>query len=159
MYRSMKSDLGNVGREKHSAFCLMQKYVHLQSLGTKLNIISAFVIERVKGLIYIEAERQLDVFEVICFFYFSRSSYHKIKREHLSQIHGKSSVVSLREDAESVKPFGLLGTQDCSRGKAAGNWRSIETFTRSKTTWNGSVAEPENQTGGPSWSEPPLLNN
>jgi len=42
----------------------MQKYVHLQSLGTKLNIISAFVIERVKGLIYIEAERQFDVFEV-----------------------------------------------------------------------------------------------
>ncbi|KAH7840013.1 hypothetical protein Vadar_011407 [Vaccinium darrowii] len=166
-------------------------------------------------------------------------SYPKIltvKREHLSQVHEKSSAVSLCEDAESVKPFGLLGTQDCSgadsssilnnmyllyafgnnncedtfvfsfhlvtlklelklvvllcrkswpafpssglslqqeskfanplnsanndiEGKAAGNRRSMETLTGSKTAWNGSLTEPKNQTGGPSWSKQPRLNN
>ncbi|KAH8497363.1 hypothetical protein H0E87_019870 [Populus deltoides] len=34
-----------VGRERHSAFCLMQKFVDLKSLGTKLQIISAFAID------------------------------------------------------------------------------------------------------------------
>lgn len=48
----------------------MQKYVELQSLGTKLNVISAFVVERVRGFIYIEAERQFDIVEVIFFFFF-----------------------------------------------------------------------------------------
>ncbi|XP_058181374.1 protein RNA-directed DNA methylation 3-like [Rhododendron vialii] len=52
-----------VGRERLSAFCLMQKYVDFQSLGTKLNIISAFFVERVRGFIYIEAEREFDIVE------------------------------------------------------------------------------------------------
>ncbi|TXG49433.1 hypothetical protein EZV62_025308 [Acer yangbiense] len=52
-----------VGREKHSAFCLMQKFVDLKSLGTKLLIISAFTVEHVKGFIYIEADKQCDVIE------------------------------------------------------------------------------------------------
>ncbi|CAN1238473.1 Protein RNA-directed DNA methylation 3 [Linum grandiflorum] len=52
-----------VGREKHSAFCLMQKFVDLKSLGTKLDIISAFSIDHVKGYIYIEAERQCHLIE------------------------------------------------------------------------------------------------
>ena len=42
----------------------MQKYVDLQSLGTKLQIISAFSVEHVKGFIYIEADKQCDINEV-----------------------------------------------------------------------------------------------
>ncbi|XAR72143.1 hypothetical protein NMG60_11018679 [Bertholletia excelsa] len=64
-----------VGRERYSAFCLMQKYVDLNSLGMKLQIISAFAVENVKGFIYIEAERQFDVNEAskgICTVYSSR---------------------------------------------------------------------------------------
>ncbi|KAJ0103247.1 hypothetical protein Patl1_06019 [Pistacia atlantica] len=52
-----------VGRERHSAFCLMQKFVDLQSFGTKLQIISAFSIDHIKGFIYIEADKQADVNE------------------------------------------------------------------------------------------------
>ncbi|CAI9289945.1 unnamed protein product [Lactuca saligna] len=52
-----------VGRERHSAFCLMQKYVDLKALGTKLQIVSAFAIDHVKGFIYIEAEKQYDINE------------------------------------------------------------------------------------------------
>lgn len=53
-----------VGREKHVAFCLMQKFVDLKSLGTKLQIISAFTVDHMKGFIYIEAEKQYDINEV-----------------------------------------------------------------------------------------------
>lgn len=42
----------------------MQKYVDLQSLGTKLQIISAFSLEHVKGALYIEADKQSDIAEV-----------------------------------------------------------------------------------------------
>ncbi|KAL5735057.1 hypothetical protein ACOSP7_032918 [Xanthoceras sorbifolium] len=52
-----------VGRERHSAFCLMQKFADLKSLGTKLQIISAFAVEHVKGFIYVEADKQCDVIE------------------------------------------------------------------------------------------------
>ncbi|KAJ7975010.1 Transcription elongation factor Spt5 [Quillaja saponaria] len=52
-----------VGRERHSAFCLMQKFVDLKSLGTELRIISAFSVDHIKGFIYIEAEKQCDVNE------------------------------------------------------------------------------------------------
>ena len=45
-------------------FCLMQKYVDLKSLGAKLQIVSAFSVEHVKGFIYIEAEKQSDINEV-----------------------------------------------------------------------------------------------
>ncbi|CAJ2630789.1 unnamed protein product [Trifolium pratense] len=50
-----------VGRERLSAICLMQKFVHLKSLDTKMQIISAFAVDHVKGSIYIEAERQYDI--------------------------------------------------------------------------------------------------
>ncbi|KAI3509904.1 hypothetical protein L1887_25429 [Cichorium endivia] len=53
-----------VGRERHSAFCLMQKYIDLKALGTKLQIIFAFAVEHVKGFIYIEAKKQSDIQEV-----------------------------------------------------------------------------------------------
>ncbi|KAJ6317426.1 hypothetical protein OIU76_013045 [Salix suchowensis] len=64
-----------VGRERHSAFCLMQKFADLKSLGTKLQIISAFAIDHVKGFIYIEAYRQIDIIEAckgLCSIYSSR---------------------------------------------------------------------------------------
>jgi hypothetical protein len=53
-----------VGRERLSAICLMQKFVHLKSLDTKMQIISAFAVDHVKGSIYIEAERQYDINQV-----------------------------------------------------------------------------------------------
>ncbi|XP_058768688.1 protein RNA-directed DNA methylation 3 isoform X3 [Vicia villosa] len=52
-----------VGRERLSAICLMQKFVHLKSLDTKLQIISAFAVDHMKGYVYIEAERQCDINE------------------------------------------------------------------------------------------------
>ncbi|CAN1799948.1 Protein RNA-directed DNA methylation 3 [Linum perenne] len=52
-----------IGRERHSAFCLMQKFNDLKSLGAKLDIVSAFSVDHVKGYIYIEAERQCDLIE------------------------------------------------------------------------------------------------
>ena len=42
----------------------MHKYVDLQSLGTKLQIIFAFSVDHVKGFIYIEADKQCDINEV-----------------------------------------------------------------------------------------------
>lgn len=42
----------------------MQKYVDVKALGTKLQIISAFAVEHVKGFIYIEAVKQNDINEV-----------------------------------------------------------------------------------------------
>ena len=47
----------------------MQKYVDVLSLGTKLQIISAFALENVKGFIYIESERQFDINEVLFLFF------------------------------------------------------------------------------------------
>ncbi|KAI3458924.1 hypothetical protein Pfo_015587 [Paulownia fortunei] len=52
-----------VGRERYSAFCLMQKYVDVENLGTKLQIISACALDHVKGFIFIEAEKQNDIYE------------------------------------------------------------------------------------------------
>ncbi|KAJ1436249.1 Transcription elongation factor Spt5, NGN domain [Sesbania bispinosa] len=52
-----------VGRERVSAFCLMQKFADLKSLGTKLQIISAFAVDHMKGFVYIEAEKQCDINE------------------------------------------------------------------------------------------------
>ncbi|XP_008233436.1 PREDICTED: protein RNA-directed DNA methylation 3 [Prunus mume] len=64
-----------VGRERHSAFCMMQKFVDLRSLGTKLEIISAFAVEHIKGFLFIEADKQSDINEAckgICSIYSSR---------------------------------------------------------------------------------------
>lgn len=43
----------------------MQKFVDLQSLGTKLRIVSVSAVDHVKGFIYIEAEKQSDINEVL----------------------------------------------------------------------------------------------
>lgn len=53
------------GRERQSAFCLMQKFVDLQSLGSKMQIISAFSVDHIKGFIFIEADKQCDINEVL----------------------------------------------------------------------------------------------
>lgn len=50
-----------VGREKNTVFCLIQKFVDLKVLGTKLQIISAFAVEHIKGFVFVEAEKQSDV--------------------------------------------------------------------------------------------------
>lgn len=42
----------------------MQKFADLKSLGTKLQIISAFAVDHVKGFVYIEADKQCDINEV-----------------------------------------------------------------------------------------------
>jgi len=42
----------------------MHKYADLQRLGTKMEIISAFMLEHVKGYVYIEADKACDVVEV-----------------------------------------------------------------------------------------------
>jgi len=42
----------------------MQKFVHLKELDTKLQLISAFVVDHVKGFIYVEDERQNDINQV-----------------------------------------------------------------------------------------------
>ncbi|XP_031090783.1 protein RNA-directed DNA methylation 3 isoform X2 [Ipomoea triloba] len=76
-----------VGRERHSAFCLMQKYVDLRVLGMKLQIISAFALDHVKGFVYIEADKQSDVNEAckgLCSIYSSRMS--PVPRNEISQL-------------------------------------------------------------------------
>ncbi|GJU61111.1 protein RNA-directed DNA methylation 3 [Tanacetum coccineum] len=50
-----------VGREKHSAVCIMQKCVDLKSIGTRLQIVFAFDLEHVKGF-SLEAEEGTDAF-------------------------------------------------------------------------------------------------
>uniref|UniRef100_M4CZ23 KOW domain-containing protein n=1 Tax=Brassica campestris TaxID=3711 RepID=M4CZ23_BRACM len=52
-----------IGREKHSVFCLMHKFVELRKIGTKLKILSVFFVEHVKGFIFIEADKEQDVLE------------------------------------------------------------------------------------------------
>jgi len=42
----------------------MQKFVHLKGLDTKLQLISAFAVDHVKGYIYVETERQNDINQV-----------------------------------------------------------------------------------------------
>nr|XP_027104908.1 protein RNA-directed DNA methylation 3-like [Coffea arabica] len=87
-----------VGRERHSAFCLMQKYVDLQFLGKKLQIISAFTIDHVKGFIYIEAEKQCDINEAcngLCSIYSSRvAPVPKEDINHLFSVKNKSNGIS-----------------------------------------------------------------
>ncbi|KAL2324054.1 hypothetical protein Fmac_023112 [Flemingia macrophylla] len=52
-----------VGRERLSAFSLMQKFADLSSLGTTLKIKSAFAVDHMKGFVFIEADRQYDINE------------------------------------------------------------------------------------------------
>lgn len=43
----------------------MHKFVELRKIGTKLKILSVFFVEHVKGFIFIEADKEQDVLEVI----------------------------------------------------------------------------------------------
>ncbi|CAD5330785.1 unnamed protein product [Arabidopsis thaliana] len=52
-----------IGRERRSVFCLMHKFVELRKIGTKLEIISVFSVDHVKGFIFIEADKEHDVLE------------------------------------------------------------------------------------------------
>lgn len=63
----LATDYFQVGREQQMAFCLMQKYVELDYLETKLQIISAFALEHVKGHVFLEADKLSDVMEVLLF--------------------------------------------------------------------------------------------
>ncbi|KZV24250.1 hypothetical protein F511_01732 [Dorcoceras hygrometricum] len=66
-----------VGRERYSAFCLMQKFVDLKCLGTKLQIVSAFAPDHIKGFIFIEADKQSDIYEAckgLCTIYSTKSA-------------------------------------------------------------------------------------
>ncbi|WOK93955.1 protein RNA-directed DNA methylation 3 isoform X2 [Canna indica] len=65
------------GRERQLAFCLMEKYVQMDNLGTKLQIVSAFALEHVKGYVFVEADKLSGVIEAckgFCSVYVSRSS-------------------------------------------------------------------------------------
>ncbi|KAJ9175488.1 hypothetical protein P3X46_014038 [Hevea brasiliensis] len=87
-----------VGRERHSAFCLMQKFADLKSLGTKLQIISAFAVDHVKGFVYIEADKQCDINEAckgLCSIYSTRvAPVPKNEVSHILFVRSKSNVVS-----------------------------------------------------------------
>ncbi|GAB4836401.1 hypothetical protein Ancab_001312 [Ancistrocladus abbreviatus] len=52
-----------VGRERQTVFSLMQKYMDLKLLGTKLQMVSAFAVEHIKGFVFVEATKQSDVSE------------------------------------------------------------------------------------------------
>ncbi|KFK24880.1 hypothetical protein AALP_AA8G036700 [Arabis alpina] len=52
-----------IGREKHSVFCLMHKFAELRKIGTKLQILSVFTAEHVKGFIFIEAYKEHEILE------------------------------------------------------------------------------------------------
>lgn len=43
----------------------MHKFVELKKIGTKLQIISVFSLDHVKGFIFIEADKEHDVLEVM----------------------------------------------------------------------------------------------
>ncbi|GAA0167989.1 hypothetical protein LIER_22813 [Lithospermum erythrorhizon] len=87
-----------VGREKYSVFCLMQKYVDLQPLGTKLQIISAFSLDRVKGFVYIEADSQQVLYEAckgLTTIYLSRvAPVPPNERSHLLSVRSKGCGIS-----------------------------------------------------------------
>lgn len=63
-----------VGRETLVTVGLFQKFIHMNTIGTKLPIVSVFSLEHIKGCVYIEAEKEADVTEVylrnICCFWF-----------------------------------------------------------------------------------------
>nr|KJB73476.1 hypothetical protein B456_011G234600 [Gossypium raimondii] len=87
-----------VGRERHSAFCLMQKFIDMKSLGTKLQIISAFSVDHIKGFFYIEADKQCDINEAckgLTYIYSSRvAPVPSNEVYHLLNVRTKRSEVS-----------------------------------------------------------------
>ncbi|GMI80580.1 hypothetical protein HRI_001727200 [Hibiscus trionum] len=87
-----------VGRERHSSFCLMQKFIDMKSLGTKLQIISAFSVDHVKGFFYIEADKQCDILEAckgLTYIYSSRvAPVPSNEVYHLLNVRTKRSEIS-----------------------------------------------------------------
>ncbi|KAJ4978364.1 hypothetical protein NE237_009144 [Protea cynaroides] len=84
-----------VGRERHSVFCLMQKNVDLKSLGTKLQTVSAFALEHVKGHIFVEAYREFDVIEAckgLCSIYSTRLA--PVPRNEVSHVLSTRSKIN-----------------------------------------------------------------
>ncbi|KAM0937231.1 putative ribosomal protein L2, domain 2 [Dioscorea sansibarensis] len=52
-----------VGRERQITFSLMQKFIDLHNFGSRLQIVSVFTLDHVKGYVYIEADKAYDVSE------------------------------------------------------------------------------------------------
>ncbi|KAL7148547.1 hypothetical protein ABFS83_06G186000 [Erythranthe nasuta] len=95
-----------VGRERHSAFCLMQKYVDVECLGTKLQIISACAVDHVTGFIFIEAEKQNDIYEAC---------------------KGLSTIYSSRVTAVPVNEISrMLSVRSKSSGISEGMWARVK---------------------------------
>ncbi|KAM7268757.1 hypothetical protein ACFE04_010923 [Oxalis oulophora] len=86
------------GRERYSTFCLMQKFVDMQSLGTKLNIVSTFTLEHVRGFIFIEADKECEIIEAckgLSSIYATRlAPVPRNEMSHLLSVRNKKSVVS-----------------------------------------------------------------
>ncbi|XP_010933199.1 uncharacterized protein [Elaeis guineensis] len=72
------------GRERQIAFCFMQKYIDLNNYGSKMQIISAFALDHVKGYVFIEADKECDIIEACKGFYSVYSS--KINRVPGSEV-------------------------------------------------------------------------
>ncbi|PKI74559.1 hypothetical protein CRG98_004886 [Punica granatum] len=88
-----------VGRERNSAFCLMQKYVDLQALGKKLQIISAYAVEHMKGHFFVEAEKQSEVIEAckgLCSIYTTRvTPVPRSQVPHLLNVRSRRAEISV----------------------------------------------------------------
>ncbi|KAH9326896.1 hypothetical protein KI387_007074, partial [Taxus chinensis] len=54
-----------IGHEREAAVCLMQKYLDMKSQGTDLHITSAVALDHLKGYLYIEADKEAHVREVM----------------------------------------------------------------------------------------------
>lgn len=52
-----------IGRERETAVCLMQKYI---DKGSELQIRSAVALDHLKNYIYVEADKEAHVREVLC---------------------------------------------------------------------------------------------
>lgn len=53
-----------VGHEREAAVCLMQKYLDLDGQGQPLLIKSAIALDHLKGLFYVESEKEAYVRQV-----------------------------------------------------------------------------------------------
>ncbi|KAF3790490.1 RNA-directed DNA methylation 3 protein [Nymphaea thermarum] len=57
------------GHERELVVCLIQKFIDLHSVGKKMEIKSAFCLDHVKGHIYLEADRDSEIVEVLILFF------------------------------------------------------------------------------------------
>ncbi|KAK7259917.1 hypothetical protein RIF29_25532 [Crotalaria pallida] len=85
----------------------MQKFADLKALGTKLEIISAFFVDHMKGFVYIEAEKQCHISEVPEVFYFAQNVVlHPLDPLQPDEIAGVKTVVQ-QKVSEGVNSHGL----------------------------------------------------